>query len=76
MQNQRAWTAGLISRKVRGLRAKLWTKKEIFLNRLGLRVEYRKLQGLFNKNGSPKGYARIRAVGSGSSGWERSGGLI
>ena len=47
--------AGLIFRKVRGLRAKFWTKKEIFLNRLGLRVEYRKLRGLFNKKAARRG---------------------
>ena len=55
---------GSIFKKLSGLGVKFWTKKEIFLNRLGLRVEYRKLRGLFNKNGSPKGYARIRDVGS------------
>jgi len=52
VQNQRAWTAGTISRKFRGLRAKNRTWLELFLNAQGLRVEYEETEGLFSKKSS------------------------
>ena len=68
MQKVKCWTAGSNSRKLRGLRVKFWTKKEIFLNRLGVRVESERPQGLFSKKARAKGYAPIWIVRSGSEG--------
>ena len=59
MQNDRGWTAGPILKKVRGLNIKNKTVLQLFLNCSGLRVESRKVQGLFNKIARAKGYARI-----------------
>jgi hypothetical protein len=44
--------AGSISRKARGLRVKVWAKLQFLLTKGGLRVDFWKLQGLFNKNPS------------------------
>ena len=60
--------AGSISRKARGLRVKIWTKLQFLLAKGGLRVDYWKLQGLFNKNSQPNRYARIMAAASRSGG--------
>ena len=46
---------------------------EIVLNAQGLRVESRKLQGLFIKFSKPKGYVSIWALGSGSNGSDLKG---
>ena len=62
--------AGSISRKARGLRVKIWTKLQFLLAKGGLRVDYWKLQGLFNKKCQANRYAPIWTVGSGSEGWD------
>ena len=61
--------AGAIFKKLRGLLAKFWAELQLFLKAPGLRVEYGKVGGLFNKMARAKGYGWISAVGS------RSGGL-
>ena len=55
MQNCRLWTAGSISRKLRGVRAKIWAELEIVLNYKGVRVDFGKGQGLFSKTASRRG---------------------
>ena len=59
MQNQRAWMAGSISRKFRGLRAKNRTWLELVLNGTGLQVDSLRTEGLSSKFSKLKGYARI-----------------
>ena len=76
MQNQRAWMAGTISRKFRGLRAKNRTWLELFLNAQGLRVDNYKLQGLLCKTYQPNRYPRMWAAGSGPNGLDLRGKLI
>ena len=65
--------AGSILGKFRGFRVKFWAEKELFLNTAGLRVEYGKVEGLFNKMARAKGYGWISAVGSRSEGSGRKG---
>jgi len=48
LQKQQPRMAGSNSKEFRGLGAKFWTKLHILLNRGGLRVEYRKAEGLFS----------------------------
>ena len=59
---------GSKTRKLRGLNAKNRADPELFLNCSGSRVNFRKVQGLFNKKGRLKRYLRMRAVRSGSGG--------
>ena len=73
MQKLNVWTAGAISRKFRGLRAKNRTWLELFLNAQGLRVYLKETQGLFSKTTRPKGYARFLDVGSRSDGLDLNG---
>ena len=68
MQEDRDWTSGSKTGKLRGLNAKNRADLELFLNCSGSRVNSRKVQGLFNKKGRLKWYLRMRAVGSGSGG--------
>ena len=49
MQNRQLWTAGSISKKLRGLLAKFWAKLQLFFKRDGLRVDNKKDGGFFNK---------------------------
>ena len=76
MQNQRPWTAGLISGKLRGVCAKFWARLQIFFKSGGLRVESTKVQGLFSKRYRPNRYGWISTAGSASGGsdllWVRS----
>ena len=62
MQKLNVWTAGAISRKFRGLRAKNRTWLELFLNAQGLRVEYEETEGLFSKKSSVG--RRVQILGS------------
>ena len=68
MQNRRGWTAGSISGKLRALNVKTRASLELLLNCLGLRVDFKETQGLFNKSARANGYVWIWTVGSGSGG--------
>ena len=68
MQKDKGWTAGLISKKISGLSAKNWAWLELFLNRLGRRVYFKEVGGLFSKRAGLKRYLQIRAIGSRSDG--------
>jgi hypothetical protein len=59
MQKHRGWTAGSISKESRGLNTKDWADLQILLNGAGLRVDFGKTQGLFNKIARPNRYALI-----------------
>ena len=59
MQKDRDWMAGLKTGKLRGLNAKNRAYLELLLNWIGLRVDSRKVQGLFNKKARPNRYVRI-----------------
>ena len=54
------WTAGSISRKPKGVRAKIWADLELILNYKGVRVDYAKGQGLFSKTASRRGMGDSR----------------
>ena len=68
MQNCADWTAGPISKKVRGVNIKNRAWIEILSSKLGLRVDYPKGQGLFSKFSRPNRYLQIWTAGSGSEG--------
>ena len=59
MQNCQGWMAGSNLKKLRGVRAKFWAKLQILLNGTRLRVDFKRVQGLFSKSARPKGYAQI-----------------
>ena len=59
---------GSKSKKIRGLSAKNWVWLELFLNRLGRRVYFKEVGGLFSKRAGLKRYLQIRAIGSRSDG--------
>ena len=46
------------------------TELQLILSKDGPRVESGKGQGLLCKKSGPNRYARIRAIGSGSEGWD------
>ena len=73
MQKDRGWMAGSKTRKLRGLNAKNRADLELLLNWCGLRVNSRKVQGLFSKTARPKGYLLIWVAYDGSDGQERLG---
>ena len=56
---QLGWTVGSKYEKLRGLSAKNWAFLELFLNRLGWRVDFEEAEGLFSKNIRAKGYPQI-----------------
>ena len=56
-QKQQPWTAGSILGKFRGVRVKIWVDLQILLHCHGVRVDYRKAEGLFNNCARPKVYA-------------------
>ena len=68
MQKLQLWTAGSISKEPRGLNVKNWAELQLLLNCSGLRVNSRKVQGLFRKTARPKRYLWIWAVGYRSNG--------
>ena len=49
MQKLKVWTAGVKSRKVRGVRVKTWVNLQLLLNYKGVRVDINKTGGLFRK---------------------------
>ena len=62
MQNQRVWTAGSKLGKSKGLNIKNWAFLELFLKAHGLRVDFGKGQGLFNKIARAKGMGDSRPL--------------
>ena len=73
MQKDRGWTEGSKTGKLMGLNAKNRADLELLLNWRGLRVNSRKVQGLFSKIARPKGYILILVAYAGSDGQERLG---
>ena len=59
MQKDLNWMAGSISRKLRGVRAKIWADLELILNWLGRRVDFKETEGFFSKITRAKGYLQI-----------------
>ena len=68
MQNNLNWTSGSILRKARGLSAKNKVKLQLLLNTPGLRVNLKKVGGLFSKTDRVNRYPRTWTVRSGSNG--------
>ena len=58
MQNYTGWTMGSNFEKARGSNAKNRTKLQFLLNRLGLRVDFKRVQGLFRKSARRRGMFR------------------
>ena len=67
MQKDRGWTADPKTVKLRGFCERFWADLELFLNWLGLRVDSRKVQGLFSKKTRLNRYVWIWSIGSGSN---------
>ena len=65
--------AGSKTGKLRGLNTKNRADLELLLNWRGLRVNFRKVQGLFSKTARPKGYLLIWVAYVGSDGQVRLG---
>ena len=60
--------AGSIFKELRGLSDKNRASAQLFLNKIGLRVDFDKDGGLFRKLTRPNRYAWFSAVGSRSNG--------
>ena len=73
VQKDHNWMAGSILKKLRGVRVRFWAELQILLNGTGLRVDFEKTQGLFNKCDRPNQYLAMRTAGSRSSGSKRLG---
>ena len=68
MQKDRGWTADPKTVKLRGFCERFWADLELFLNWIGLRVDFKEVQGLFSKMARAKGYLQISSIGSRSEG--------
>ena len=52
MQKLQLWTAGSISKELRGLNVKNWAELQLLLNCSGPRVDFKEAGGLFSKTAS------------------------
>ena len=59
MQKDRGWTTDPKTVKLRGSCERFWAHVELFLNWIGLRVDFKEVQGLFSKTATANRYAQI-----------------